>query len=94
MQYFVCVGYGVFQSNKFLRVCSLCPITRRFLDTDCLAMSAISSTFCRRHAYVLIAQIPRTRPGRVTKCGRQVIMGASICLRELHFPSDHLKIAA
>ena len=53
----------------------------------------VSRIFRRCHAHGLIAKIPRTRCWRVTGYGRHV-MGASIYMREHHFPSDYLKIAA
>lgn len=53
----------------------------------------VSRIFRRCHAHGLIAKIPHTRRWRVTGYGRQV-MGASLYLREHHFPSDYMKIAA
>ena len=53
----------------------------------------VSRTFRRLHAHGLIAKIPRTRRWRVTRYGRQV-MGASLYLREHHFPNAYSGIAA
>ena len=53
----------------------------------------VSRTFHRLHAHGLIAQIPHTRPWRVTTYGRHV-MGTSLYLREHHFPNAYAKIPA
>ena len=46
----------------------------------------------RRHVYGLVAKIPRSRRWRVTAFGHQV-MGASVRLRQLHFPAFYAEAA-
>jgi hypothetical protein len=72
------------QSKHHLRTCG----------QDARKQSAkISRTFRRFHAHGLIAKIPHTRRWRVTGYGRQV-MGASLYMREHHFPNAYAKVAA
>ena len=46
----------------------------------------------RLHVYGLIAKIPRSRRWRVTAFGHRA-MGASVRLRQLHFPAFYDKAA-
>jgi hypothetical protein len=57
------------------------------------ASAKVSRTFRRFHAHGLIAKVPRTRRWRVTLYGRRV-MGASLYLRDHHFPEAYSRIAA
>jgi len=52
-----------------------------------------SKPFRRFHAHGLIAKVPRTRRWRVTLYGHRV-MGASLYLRDHHFPEAYSRIAA
>ena len=52
----------------------------------------ISRLLCRLHVYGLVAKIPRSRRWRVTAFGHRV-MGASVRLRQLHFPTFYAKAA-
>jgi hypothetical protein len=53
----------------------------------------VSRTFRRFYAHGLIAKVPRTRRWRVTLYGHRV-RGASLYLRDHHFPEAYSKIAA
>ena len=46
----------------------------------------------RLYVYGLVAQIPRSRRGRVTAFGHR-IMGASVRLRQLHFSASYAEAA-
>ena len=81
-------------TNRDIRVQLQSRLKAQAGGDDARKQSAkVSRIFRRCHAHGLIAKIPRTRRWRVTGYGRQV-MGASIYLREHHFPSDYLKTAA
>ncbi len=52
----------------------------------------ISRLLHRFHVYGLVAKIPRSRRWRVTAFGHRV-MGASVRLRQLHFPALYAEAA-
>src|SRR2546422_5507128 len=52
----------------------------------------ISRLLHRLHVYGLVAKIPRSRRWRVTAFGHRV-MGASVRLRQLHFPAIYAEAA-
>jgi hypothetical protein len=64
-------------STQLLRSCA---------DDPKKASAKVGRCFRRLHAHGLIAKIARTRRWQVTHYGRNVI-GASMYLREHHFPS-------
>ena len=81
-------------ANRDIRARLQSPLTSQAGGHDTRKQSAkVSRIFRRCHAHGLIAKIPHTRRWRVTGYGREV-MGASLYLREHHFPSDYTKIAA
>ncbi len=51
----------------------------------------VSRLLHRLHVYGLVAKIPRSRRWRVTAFGHRV-MGASVRLRQLHFPAFYIRI--
>jgi hypothetical protein len=71
-------------STGHLRACGHDPIKES---------AKVSRTFRRFHAHGLIAKVPRTRRWRVTLYGHRV-MGASLYLRDHHFPEAYSRIAA
>ena len=52
----------------------------------------VSRLLHRLHVYGLIAKIPRSRRWRVTAFGHR-IMGASVRLRQWHFPAAYTEAA-
>ena len=88
--------------DHYLRGFKNCDIRARLASTghlrafghDPIKESAkVSRTFRRFHAHGLIAKVPRTRRWRVTLY-RHRVMGASLYLRDHHFPGAYSRIAA
>ncbi len=75
-------------TNRDLRA----KLTDRLRDAPKQHSAQISRLLHRLHVFGLIAKIPRSRRWRVTALGHRV-MGASVRLRQLHFPASYEKAA-
>ena len=75
-------------ANRDLRA----KLTAQLRDDPKQQSAQISRLLHRLHVYGLIAKIPRSRRWRVTAFGHRV-MGASVRLRQLHFPAAYAEAA-
>jgi hypothetical protein len=75
-------------ANRDLRA----QLTDRLRDDPKQQSAQISRLLHRLHVYGLVAKIPRSRRWRVIAFGHR-IMGASVRLRQLHFPAFYDKAA-
>jgi hypothetical protein len=75
-------------ANRDLRA----KLTDRLRDDPKQQSAQISRLLHRLHVYGLVAKIPRSRRWHVTAFGHR-IMGASVRLRQLHFPAFYAKAA-
>jgi hypothetical protein len=75
-------------ANRDLRA----KLTGQLRDDPKQQSAQISRLLHRLHVYGLVAKIPRSRRWRVTAFGHRV-MGASVRLRQLHFPACYAEAA-
>ena len=75
-------------ANRDLRA----KLTGHLRDNPKQQSAQISRLLHRLHVYGLVAKIPRSRRWRVTAFGHRV-MGASVRLRQLHFPALYAEAA-
>jgi len=75
-------------ANRDLRA----KLTGHLCDDPRQQSAQISRLLHRLHVYGLVAKIPRSRRWRVTAFGHRV-MGASVRLRQLHFPAFYAEAA-
>jgi DNA-binding IclR family transcriptional regulator len=70
----------------------LSKLTGHLREDPTQQSAQISRLLHRLHVYGLVAKIPRSRRWRVTAFGHRV-MGASVRLRQLHFPACYAEAA-
>jgi DNA-binding IclR family transcriptional regulator len=78
-------------ANRDFRA-KLAATSIRLSDDPKRQSAQVSRLLHRLHVYGLVAKIPRSRRWRVTAFGHRV-MGASVKLRERHFPALYAEAA-